>query len=222
MADPLGQAKRWTLSVQSASLSLCRNDLGIGAMHKPTGIKAALPIVAALLLSACETSPRDFETPTGPVSGDIAGPLVILGVASRATSTLNRPNADQPFEEEVKVNVPVGTEAIIPTVRGWTLGYGSLDPADQSPQPDPNGSLSWKPEDHHLGLATVNVAVSDIDAPDVANGTQTATIVVSAWLTDDNTDDKWFGTIRYNLIYLGRPPGRVPIERAERPVPPAR
>ena len=156
---------------------------------------------------SCATTPPDFETPRGPRSGDQPGPWVILGVLNRNTSSLKRANATEPFQEGVRVDVPVGTELIIPTIRGFGAGYGRTDPEDLSG----GGSFTWHAADHHLGVLYLNVQVVDINAPDNSTTppSQSASLTVTALLADDNLDDQWFGTINYTLLCLGRPQGPV-------------
>jgi hypothetical protein len=161
-------------------------------------------LASMLLLAACTTSPRDIETPTGPVPGMITGRFVILGVADRATAAPNQPNGAAHFVETVDIDVPVGTEVILPALRGFDIGYGSTDPADLSPMPLPESTFSWRHEDHHFGVARVNVAVVDIDAAAPGASPQHARIQVGLRPNDDNGDDKWWGVVRYQLIFLGR------------------
>jgi hypothetical protein len=98
--------------------------------------------------------------------------------------------------------VPPGTEIILPTIRGWSLGFGNTTPADTSTV----GSFTWNPDDHHLGIAELNISVGRINAVDTATTppTQTATIRIHALLSDNNGDDQWWATVNYNLICLGR------------------
>lgn len=162
-------------------------------------------LFASLALFACATSPRDIETPTGPIPGMVSGPLIVLGVADRATSTLSRPNA-QTFIETVDIEVPLGTRVIIPVVRGFDLGFGSTNPQDLSPMPLPESVFTWNHTDHHFGMQAINIAVVDIDAPAPGATTQHARIQIGARLSDDNGDDSWWGVVRYQLIYLGDHP----------------
>jgi hypothetical protein len=167
-----------------------------------------LSLVLALGVSACATSPRQIETPTGPVLGTVTGPFVVLGVADKATGTLNRPNGANDFIETVHVDAPLGTTVIVPVLRGWELGYGSTSPANLTQQPLPESTFTWSSADHHFGIGNVNVAVIDIDAAAPGATTQSATVQVAARLNDDNGDDPWWGVIRYELIFLGPATGR--------------
>lgn len=154
-----------------------------------------------VVTGGCSTTPRNLETPQGERSGDQLRRLDILGVLSRSTSTLHRPNANNQFQETVTVNVPPGTLIIIPAVYGWALGYGRTDPEDISTVK----KFNWNREDHNLGLAQLSVHVMDIDAVDtsVTPPTQTAKIEITAMLSDDNGDDQWFAGVNYNLLCLG-------------------
>ena len=158
----------------------------------------------ALLVSGCATAPREFETPQGPRSGDQLSAFEILGVLSRNTSTLHRPNGQQFFQETVTVNVPPGTDIIVPAMRGYAIGYGRTAPDDLSALN--TSTFTWFREDHNLGLAALNVFVEDINAVDTSTTppSQTAKITIMALLSDDNGDDGWFGTVNYNLLCLGR------------------
>lgn len=157
------------------------------------------------LFLGCATAPKDLETPSGPVPGDQFGPMEIVGIISKSTTTLNQPNSNRIFEEEISIDVPVGTEIIIPAIRGWRLAYGEVDPntieshigtSAQAPR--------WTIDDHHFGFGLVNVFVKDVNAPDMrANPPkQTATIQVQLILGDDNLDDRWSGMVNYNLICI--------------------
>jgi hypothetical protein len=167
-------------------------------------------LVAILSLSAlsyaCATAPSNFQTPAGPIPGDQTGPFEILGLISRNTSTQHRPDARTDFDETVTVNVPPGTEIIVPAMRGWWLGYGSTTPEDIST----TIPFTWRTEDHHFGVAYFDIIVTRIDAVDNSTTppTQTATIHILGRLTDNNLDDSWWGLVDYTLLCLGRrPPG---------------
>ncbi len=166
--------------------------------------RAVAALVLCGALSGC-SNPVNFQTPTGQQPGDQFGPWIILGVLSRSTSTLSRADGRSTFLETTTVNVPPGTELIVPAVRGITTGFGSTEPADLSVS---GGSFEWSTEDHNFGMTMINVSVTDIDAVDTSTTppTQTATINVSALLTDDDGRDRWFGGVNYTLICLGRHP----------------
>ena len=172
--------------------------------------RALIPLLLVCLLPSCATGPRDLETPQGPRPADQVGPFVILGVVSRNTSTLHRSDARTTFSENHTVNVPPGTQLIIPAMRGWAIGYGSTTPDDLSQQPDINSTVTWHSADHHLGMAYLNIYVDRINAVDntTTPATQTAVITVSGLLTDDNFDDGWWGTVNYTLLCLGVAPAR--------------
>lgn len=173
-----------------------------------------LCFMAMLLLAGCTSADRTIETPSGGQSAaDVGGPLVILGVVPKATSTKNLSGAPESFVEIVEVNVPVGTVAIVPVVTGWSLGFGSVEPDDLSSQPSPNQQFLWHSDDHHLGLARVDLSVQDINAVNPATNTQTATIRVLLRLSDHNTDDAWFGLVTYTLLCLGKT-GDAPVAGA--------
>jgi len=160
-------------------------------------------MAAFFLAAGCATADRDIRTPAGPIAGQISGNFVILGIANQATSTRSRPGGTGEFLETIAVDVPAETVMIVPALRGWDLGYGSTDPEDLSPG---GTAFSWRPADHHLGMASVNVTVIDIGSLVPGATTRRASIEVSARLTDVNGDDPWWGVIRYQLLYLGRAP----------------
>jgi hypothetical protein len=165
-------------------------------------------IVFILVCGSCSSGPREIETPQGPRSADQNGPFIILGVISRNTSTLSQPDAKQEFKETITVNVPPGTQIIIPAVRGWFAGYGKTIPEDYfTQQSNPNSKLNWQHNDEHFGLAWFNVLVDDINAVDSTTSppTQTAEITITAILGDENLDNRWWASVNYNLLCLGRP-----------------
>jgi len=169
---------------------------------------AFLTCVLFSIAFGCSTGPREIETPQGPRSADQSGPFIVVGVISRSTSTLRRANANSPFEETFTINVPPGTQFVIPAVRGWAAGYGKTVPEDLSPIPDPNASLTWHPNDEHFGLAWFNVFVDRINAVDNSTTppTQTAVIKVTAILGDENLDNEWWGLVNYTLLCLAPHP----------------
>ena len=89
-------------------------------------------------------------------------------------------------------------------MRGWTAGFGTMNPEDLSATP----IAEWTSDDHHLGLASVHVGVTDINPVDTSTSppTQTATIRIAARVADRNFDDRWCGSVNYTLICLGRHP----------------
>ena len=167
-------------------------------------------ILGAVLLSGCETRPREFETPIGPVEGDLFEQLQILGVSYKITATLNQ-RRGRTVVETIDIEVPVGTQVIIPVLRSWRLAYGEIDPDTFEAHTFEPGE--WNYKDHNYGFGQVNISVLDINAPDfsVTPARQTATIFVSLLLADYNADDRWFGAVAYSLIYLGRPVAPVAV-----------
>jgi hypothetical protein len=163
-----------------------------------------LTALLALAFSGCTTVPQDIETPSGPVRGDLFEPMQVLGVARRLTRTGNRPNAATQFNETIDINIPVGTETIVPALEGWMVGFGHAEPENIGEV----DSFTWHTDDHNFGLAGVSIKVIDINAPNtrVTPPTQTAQIKVFIHLSDKAPDDRWFGVVRYSLMYLGRQP----------------
>jgi hypothetical protein len=163
-----------------------------------------IPISLVIMMAGCSTVPLGVETPKGTRPGDVFGRMEILGFSSKLTRTLNQKNqGNQPllFIEHATINVPVGTEFIVPSIKGWWLSYGSLEPADFG-----DGRVSWITTDHNFGLATVNVNVLDIDAPDMSATppTQTAKIDIEMRLCDVDHEDDWFGFVSYDLLFLAK------------------
>jgi hypothetical protein len=168
-------------------------------------MRRLLVLLSAIVFLSCSTVSRDVVTPFGSRPGDQVGPFVILGILHRSTSTENRPDGHAQFSENVDVNVPPGTELIIPVVRGYQLGYGTIDPPDFTTSAD-RQSFTWHPDDHHFGVAALNVSVDRINAVDNSTTppTQTARVVVDGKLADVNGDDRWWGSVNYTLLCLGR------------------
>jgi len=170
-----------------------------------------LCLLTVFLIAGCATAPKDFETPTGPMPAEQFGSMEIIGIINRSTTSLNESKSNPGFSEEVTVEVPVGTEFIIPSVRGWSLAYGELDPNTVEAHIG-LANASWKSEDHHFGISNVNIFVKDINAPDLSANPpkQTAMLDVSLNLGDYNLDDKWFGEVNYTLLCLRRVPAPSP------------
>lgn len=172
-----------------------------------TGVpRSLLPLVlGAASLAGCASTEKPWESPFGPLGGQQFAPMEVIGIASRATATLNRPNAQGTFIEDVTIDVPVGTEFILPAIRGWELAYGELDPDTV----DAHVGLSpatWKASDRPFGGGGANILVKDINAPDtsVTPPKQSAVIAVSLHISDYNRDDRWFGVVNYSLLFLKR------------------
>lgn len=161
-------------------------------------------LTTLVFLAGCGTQNRDLQTPIGNKPGDQFGGFEIIGISSKTSTTGNLNDARTQFNEKLTINVPVGTYIIIPTVRGWLTGFGTITPSDLSNINDLNGSMRWSSDDHHLGIQSFNIYVDHISAPDTTANTQTAVIGFSGILSDYNSDDKWFGIINYDLIFLGK------------------
>ncbi len=161
-------------------------------------------LVNILFLAGCGTKDRDIETPIGSRPGDQFGGFEIIGISSKTSATGNLNDAHTQFNEKLTINVPVGTFIIIPAVRGWLTGFGTINPSDLSNINDLNGTIKWNSDDHHLGIQSFNVYVDHISAADTVANTQSAVIGFSGILSDYNSDDKWFGIINYDLIFLGK------------------
>ena len=181
-------------------------------MNTRLSLRSVVTCFAAASLVSCGTAPKDFESQRGPISADQLRPFEILGVVNRATVSLNQPNASNGFSEKITSNVPVGTEVIIPAIRGWTLTFGNGEPNTVESHASVAGAppLQGPRVDHHWSRGSVNVFVEDINSP-APDGSQTARIEVRLFLSDENSDDKWFGSVNYTLICLGpkstpRPP----------------
>lgn len=160
-----------------------------------------------LAFFACATVPTTVQTPTGGAGGDLFKPMTVLGLSQRATCTGNLPDAGRYWDSEpgqpIRINIPVGTEAILVGIKGWWLMYGSQNP-DYCSGSEVYGEI----DDQHWGSGFVLVSVSDIDAPNfsVTPATQTATIRVQMSLRDNEPDDPWTGMVTYSLLFLGRQP----------------
>ena len=141
-----------------------------------------------------------IETPVGPSEGQIFAPLQVLGVVARQTSTKNQSDSWRSHFETITIDVPVGTQVIVPCVTKWWLTYGKL-----TPDVEPDEVTGFQVDDHHWGSGYVNIRVADINAPDFSSSppTQSATLELNLWLTDHNHDDQWFGEVAYTLICLG-------------------
>jgi hypothetical protein len=164
-----------------------------------TGICLRLAsLLATSFVAGCATTvPRDMPLNVSDLSvAEPSRPYVILGVFTGQMNTLRRGNALETYLGIESVPIPTGTQAIVPVITQWSLGYGHFTPDLSLPPP-----RTWSGQDHHLGIAHIGIRVSAINS---AAGT--ATIQVTARLTDRNLDDEWWGRIDYQLIFLGQAP----------------
>ena len=163
----------------------------------------------AFLLAACTTIDRDVQTPTGP-QPSAEGPLHILRVVRKATTTGNQSNAHSgPVEEAVSLSCPANTVTVVPVIEQEAYGFGEIAPDDLSMVDPATGVLTFtrsRAEDHHFGAVVSGVQLTDIDAPD-ASGEQNVTLTARAWLTDNNGDDRWWWAASYLALCVGTPAG---------------
>jgi hypothetical protein len=165
----------------------------------PVLIVAVIAVIGQLY-TTFSSSITDLETPWGGEEGSMIAPMNVLGVINLTTSTGNRDADNGEFIEHLMVEVPVGTDVIVPCIRGWWIGYGRAvqDNIDEL------SNFTWDPDDHYWGLGTFSIEVVDINAPNtsVEPPTQSAQIGVKAFLGDHNHDDPWFGLVQYSLMCL--------------------
>ncbi|MDJ0657528.1 MAG: hypothetical protein QNJ40_25430 [Xanthomonadales bacterium] len=161
-------------------------------------------VLAFLFVTGCTTVDRVVRTPAGPVA-QVDGPLSILRVVRKTSTTGNMPDArDGVVNEVVVISCPAFTETAVPIVQSVARGFGGITPDDLSAV-DANGSLSFTYSDtsqRPLGISSASVAVSDVDAPDSA-GEQRVTLQVGHFLSDENFDDRWFQVVTYTVLCLG-------------------
>jgi len=150
-----------------------------------------LPLLMLVQLAACSTVDRDIQTPTGP-QAIIEGPLDILRVVRKTTTSGNRENAGTIFTENVLVSCPSFTQIVIPSIQNLTYGFGEIMPEDLSSQDPVTGAINVTidADQRPLGVTQSEITVVDIDSPD-SSGEQRVTLRVRAILSDDNADDRY-------------------------------
>lgn len=153
------------------------------------------------LLGACTLTGR-VPTPSGGTTS-LEGPMQILRVVRKATTTGNQPNAPSVIQERVNLTCPRGTSTVIPVLENQGFGYGSITPDDLSWLPG-GTARTWHHTDHNLGLIESGVTVLGIAAPR-ADGEQEVTLNAFAFLRDDNGDDPWWWYASYHVMCLGQP-----------------
>jgi hypothetical protein len=132
--------------------------------------------------------------------------LEILGIASRKTGTGNLPNANGvnlPYSETVNVPAPAGTEIAFVVPEGWILGHNSTSPATPIV---PYTPFKWYHDDNAWGLGWAQAYVEKIN-PAPPGGTPSVDVTVVLTLSDDNGDDPWFGTVYWEVVFLGKAVG---------------
>lgn len=164
-------------------------------------------ILATMLtpLAGCTTATQPIATPTGNVTGIVQGPMVVLGTEARRTSTGKIEDGAE-FRVRLSIDVPVGTQVIVPSITGYSVGFGETEPEDINLIDPSAPTYTWKRDDKHFGALQLSVLPVDIDAAAPGATSQTAQFVVLMRLLDGGADDKWWGTISYNLLYLGNAP----------------
>ena len=162
---------------------------------------ASIALLSTLV--GCNTIVGNVNTPSGgtPI---LNGPLQILRVVRRATTTGNQPNGTTAVQQRVSLTCPRGTLTVIPVLENQGFGFGSITPDDLSWLRSPGGTRTWSPTDHHLGWLESGVTLLDINAPR-ADGEQEVTLNAFAILRDVNGDDPWWWYATYHVMCLGQP-----------------
>lgn len=114
------------------------------------------------------------------------GNFIVVGAVSRTIRT--GPVTSGRFIWETTEQLPLapGTLFVIPMLSGWQLAYG--EPIRNGHRPNPT--------DHHWGEGIAQVEVVALDLRRVS-------VRVRMWLVDWNRDDRWWGEVQYNLLFLG-------------------
>src|SRR5262249_16289528 len=138
-----------------------------------------------------------IQTPYGTQKGRIWKPMQVLGVGHYLTMTQNQMD-DRFFSwnENVDLDVPVGTITVMTAITGWVLGHGSMNPDVFDPMDD-NAAWQWNSADRPWGMGWASVERVDVNAPDMSQSPprQTAQLQVIMHLCDYNVDDPWFGIV---------------------------
>ncbi len=172
--------------------------------------RAPVLLFAVLLtgLTACTTRERDLQTPTGPAPV-VDGPLHVLRVVRRTTTTGNQPDARSGVVvENLVISCPADTRIAVPIIDTEAFGFGEITPDDLSMVDPATGVISFtrsRANQRPLGIIHSGVTVADIDAPDAA-GEQRVTLRARAILADENNDDRWWWAASYTILCLGTPP----------------
>ena len=142
--------------------------------------------------SMSEIRDVDMQLPSGRRQPSVQGRFVVLAVLQQEALVVAR-RGDSMASQPASVVVPAGTELVIPSISGWDLAFGA-------PETDLRPAVQ---EDRHFGLGHVDVEVQSYSNVH-PNGTRNARLRVHARLGDVDGDDRWWATVRYQLIALGR------------------
>jgi hypothetical protein len=162
----------------------------------------AIVAIVGAFLASCTTVGRQIETPSGQVTS-IDGELVILRVVRKTSTTGNRPDARAGVVmQDIVMLCPEGTITAIPVLEQTAFGFGEIAPDDLSAV-DERGviSITWDPNQCPFGMVHSGVHVTDVNAP--AGGEQSVTLRTSAFLSDENSDDRWWHVSSYHVLCLG-------------------
>jgi len=151
-------------------------------------IRAGALLACLLFPSAARAEPRPILNANNTTGASWRhGNLAVLGVERREVliSTVPRATFEMPAYETL--HMPPHTQFAVPVLSGWRLGYGD----------EPTRTRRAPNDDHHWGSGTVDVAVDRFDPP------REVRIRVMARLSDRNSDDRWWATISYYVIFFG-------------------
>jgi hypothetical protein len=128
------------------------------------------------------------------------GRFVVLRVTSRVASTGTRSTASTEVFFEESVPVPPCTVFVIPVLSGHELGYGTLV-GDASRGTD----FSWGPDerDRWFGRGRIDLWVDGFEGADADRRVR---VRARAVLSDKDGADRWWGVVRYQLLFIGPEP----------------
>lgn len=158
-------------------------------MHgRPAGplfLLLLLLLAPLLLLTGCGVGTWTLATPIGPRSADYFEEFHIIGVERDQWIFRTRP----PDGYETRtIEVPAGTEFVVPVLEGWELRFGTPDEA----------------RGQNFGLAAVSLLPGRWELPSDPASPSEVRLVFTGLLSDLGSDDEYTARIWYSLIFLRR------------------
>lgn len=141
-----------------------------------------------------------LPTPLGPRAVDRFERFDVIGLGETVQlGFVGRPPGPPEYHS---IEVPPGTEFIVPIIEGWRLAY--FRPA----------------RDHNIGLALCNVVPEGWEVPPRTSEPPHVRLTWGAAVADGRAEDRFTATIRFSLLYLRRaeaayvpaPPSISPLE----------
>jgi hypothetical protein len=132
---------------------------------------------------------------TSPPIAAVQARLEIVGMIPGHT-VINAADSNALQQRQVFVDVPAGTQFVLPSLSGWMLGYGSV-------QENADGTFSLPTAaEQSYGRGLASVTVLELHDPVPPAATKTAVVNVSALLQCGEPRAEWSAIVGWSLLLL--------------------